>query len=121
MGTPGWPGLMEGPYNCLFDISVDPWEANDYPMLRVVIADLKTDCSKRSRVWIEEGGQKQGIYTCGKHPIKEYIARSGKVSIGVDVAMNTQALISYQAVKGPSPRGIVSVLKMGNSFIFWQN
>lgn len=105
VGTPGWPGPMEGPYECAWDLSVDPWEAKEYPMLKIVIIDLKTDCSKRSRVWITEGGQKRGTYTCGRQPIQEYIARSGKVTVGVDVAMNSQVLVSFQAVKGPTPKG----------------
>lgn len=97
---------MEGPYECAWDLSVDPWEAKEYPMLKIVIIDLKTDCSKRSRVWITEGGQKRGTYTCGRQPIQEYIARSGKVTVGVDVAMNSQVLVSFQAVKGPTPKGM---------------
>jgi len=99
IGTPGWPGMMEGPYNCYWEISVDPWEAKEYPMLKVSIIDLKSDCSKRSRVWIVEDGKQKGLYTCAQNPMPVYLARSGKVSVGLDVNQKTQILISYQAVK----------------------
>merc|ERR1712176_528320 len=72
-------------------------------MIKVHIVDFKSDCSKRSKVWIKEGGQIRGTWTCGKQPIPEYIARSGKVTVGLDVAANAQVLITYNAVK--SSRG----------------
>jgi hypothetical protein len=71
-------------------------------MIKVSVVDFQTDCSQRSRIWFEEGGKLIATYYCGKKKIQDYIATSGKITIGLDVTAKSKVLISYQTVKSTS-------------------
>ena len=70
-----------------------------WTIIKLSFIDFKTDCTKRSRLWVKEGGKTKLMKHCGKKEIPDYISRGGRVSVGIDFGPGAQALISYQAVK----------------------
>jgi len=42
-----------------------------------------------------EGGKQQSIHYCGRKPIKNYIAKTGKAAVGIDIGNNAKILIRY--------------------------
>ena len=74
--------------------------------LKLSFIDFKTDCSKRNRLWVKEGGRTKFTKVCGKREIPDYISRLGRVTVGLDFGNDAQALVSYQAV---SPREFLKI------------
>ena len=60
--------------------------------------DFQTDCSQRSRVWVTEYGKQQAFHYCGRNAINNYVSKSGKVTVGLDLGKRSKVLISYKGV-----------------------
>lgn len=99
IGSPGWPTPLEQPFNCEWELTVNKYARGKF--LKLSFIDFKTDCTKRNRLWVKEGGRTKFTKVCGKREIPDYISRLGRVTVGLDFGNDAQALISYQAV---SPR-----------------
>merc|ERR1712233_60575 len=81
IGSPGWPTPLGKAFNCEWDLTVNKYDRGKF--LKISFIDFKTDCTKRSRIWLKEGGRQIFMRSCGEREIKDYISRSGRVTVGV--------------------------------------
>ena len=72
-------------------------DASSFQIIKISFLEFKTNCSKRNRLWITDKGQRVAYYTCGKEPLPDYYATSGKISIGYDFEVG-KLLVSYNTV-----------------------
>ena len=75
----------------MFQLSLDITSGLEAVVLQFV--DFQTDCTQRSRVWITEYGKQQAFYYCGRDKIDNYVSKSGKVTIGLDLGKRSKVLV----------------------------
>lgn len=103
LGTPKWPKPLVFPFSCEWEIEVNKYERGNY--LKISFIDFNTDCSKRNRLILKEGGRIKVEKVCGKREITDFIARSGRVTIKMDFGDGPTSLISYNSIPPTEPEG----------------
>ena len=102
-----------------FDIPIIAIDATETkPFILISFINFETDCTQRSRVYIMEGGKQQVIYYCGRKQIKNYISKTGKASVGIDIGKNSKILIRYHTNEMIKSTSNTPVRALDNVFIF---
>jgi len=98
VGTPGFPGRLEGPFNCIWEIAVDEWSVKKAPILKIHVRSLDMKCSQRNQVWVMVNGRKNFI-TCDSSHLFFAGGEGSTAEIGLDVQADSSILIAYSAVR----------------------